>query len=267
MKNHFFMPYFGNKRSEVEKIYNEIKDDLLNDEIKIIIEPYCGSSAMSYYISTLHPKRFSYILNDNNKKLIELYKIAKSKKKLKEFEKRILEIMTPYPTTKEEYIKIINENTIQAYYIKNKFYNIRPGIYPRIDGPRSKGFINMIKNQKIGLEEHPIINFIRNEKIKFSTDDAVDMIEKDINKTDRYYLIDPPYLCSNNSYYDNVNDTDYNIYEFFYYKQNDIKFKFCFIINKNWIVNIIFKNFNKIEYDKKYQTTKKTVVHLMIKNN
>ena len=72
MKNHFFMPYFGNKRQEVEKIYEEIKEDLLNDEIKTIIEPYCGSSSISYYISTLHPKRFKYILNDNNKKLIEL---------------------------------------------------------------------------------------------------------------------------------------------------------------------------------------------------
>ena len=69
MKNHFIIPYFGNKRMEVENLYNVIKDKL--DEVDIIIEPFCGSSAMSYYISTQHPKKIKYILNDNNKKLIE----------------------------------------------------------------------------------------------------------------------------------------------------------------------------------------------------
>ena len=31
-KNHFFIPYYGNKRQEVEKIYNEIKDDIENNK-------------------------------------------------------------------------------------------------------------------------------------------------------------------------------------------------------------------------------------------
>lgn len=46
MKNHFFIPYYGNKRQEVDKIYNEIKDDI--DKYDIIVEPFCGSSAFSY---------------------------------------------------------------------------------------------------------------------------------------------------------------------------------------------------------------------------
>ena len=63
MKNHFLLPYPGNKRNEVEGLYNEIINKL--DDITTIIEPFYGSSAFSYYILTKHPKRFQYILNDN----------------------------------------------------------------------------------------------------------------------------------------------------------------------------------------------------------
>ena len=55
MKQHFFMAYFGNKRQEVENLYNFLKSKLEN--IKNIVEPFCGSSALSFYISTLHPKK------------------------------------------------------------------------------------------------------------------------------------------------------------------------------------------------------------------
>ncbi len=65
-KNHLFYQYSGNKRTEVERIVNFT--DLTN--IDIIIEPFCGSYALSFYISTLHPNRFKYILNDNDTHLI-----------------------------------------------------------------------------------------------------------------------------------------------------------------------------------------------------
>ena len=48
MKNHFFFSYAGNKREEVEHIYNKL--DLEN--IETIVEPFCGSCAVSYYIWT-----------------------------------------------------------------------------------------------------------------------------------------------------------------------------------------------------------------------
>jgi site-specific DNA-adenine methylase len=81
-KTHFPLGYFGNKREEVERIYKTIKDELKN--IKYIVEPFCGTSALSYYISTKHPKKFTYILNDNNKLLIEFYEILKDDDKTNE---------------------------------------------------------------------------------------------------------------------------------------------------------------------------------------
>ena len=51
MRNHFIIPYIGNKREEVETIYNNIKNYI--DDKKIIIEPFCGTSAVSYTHLTL----------------------------------------------------------------------------------------------------------------------------------------------------------------------------------------------------------------------
>jgi site-specific DNA-adenine methylase len=66
--------YAGNKRNEVEQLYYITERVDLYD-MEYIVEP-C-TSAMSYYIHTLHPLEFKYVLNDNNQHLIELYNILK----------------------------------------------------------------------------------------------------------------------------------------------------------------------------------------------
>ena len=68
-QNHFIFGYAGNKRGEVEVIQNYLEQNYNFEKIKTIVEPFCGTSAYSYYLSTLYPKKFKYILNDNNKLL------------------------------------------------------------------------------------------------------------------------------------------------------------------------------------------------------
>ena len=58
MKNHFVISYAGNKRNEVTRIYETLK----LENITTIVEPFCGTAAVSFYISTLHPQKFKYIL-------------------------------------------------------------------------------------------------------------------------------------------------------------------------------------------------------------
>jgi len=107
-KNHFFIPYPGNKRSEVEKIYESFKDKL--DDVEYIVEPFCGTSAFSYYMSLKHPKKFKYILNDNNNLLIETYKIAQDDDKLNEL---ILDINDKIvDINKEKYNKVKNDPNV-----------------------------------------------------------------------------------------------------------------------------------------------------------
>lgn len=60
MKSHFYMSYFGNKRMEVETIFNNL--DFTN--VTTVIEPFYGSCSMSYYISTQY-SNIHYVLNDN----------------------------------------------------------------------------------------------------------------------------------------------------------------------------------------------------------
>ena len=85
MKNHFLISYFGNKRQEVKIIYEELKFNDDNINTYYIVEPFCGSSAMSYYIwlNNRDKTNFKYILNDNNKFIIDLYNIAKDENNLK----------------------------------------------------------------------------------------------------------------------------------------------------------------------------------------
>ena len=102
MKNHFFFGYAGNKRQEVDNIYNYLKT-LTN--ITHIIEPFCGTGALSYFISINEPKKYKYILNDNNKKLIDFYNIAKDQEALENLITHIksyIDIIRSKPSIKEQ---------------------------------------------------------------------------------------------------------------------------------------------------------------------
>ena len=98
MKNHFYISYPGNKREEVENIYNLID---LND-ITTIVEPFCGTCAMSFYISTKHPKKYKYIINDNNEYLKEMFDIIRDDERTKEFEEELKKLF--------QHSKIIKKN-------------------------------------------------------------------------------------------------------------------------------------------------------------
>jgi hypothetical protein len=78
-------------------------------------------------------------------------------------------------------------------------------------------------------------------------------------------FIDPPYLMACNDFY----DKKYNINVYEWMSINDIrKFKAFFIIvlEKNWIISLLFKDYYIFEYDKLYQPSKKSTTHYMILN-
>jgi len=74
------------------------------------VEPFCGTSAFSYYMSLKHPKNVKYILNDNNNLLLEIYKIAQDDNKLNEL---ILDINDKIvDINKEKYNKVKNDPNV-----------------------------------------------------------------------------------------------------------------------------------------------------------
>jgi site-specific DNA-adenine methylase len=87
--------------------------------MEYIVEPFCGTSAMSYYIHTLHPLEFKYVLNDNNQHLIELYNILKDERLTKIFIDEIMLLMSDI--NKEKHYKIIREETVWGWYMRIKY--------------------------------------------------------------------------------------------------------------------------------------------------
>jgi site-specific DNA-adenine methylase len=250
-KNHFFIPYNGNKRSEVDNIYQSIKNKI--DNIEFIIEPYCGTSAFSYYLSLQHPKKFKYILNDNNHYLIDLYKTANDDDKLNllilDINNKMIDI------NKEKYLKIISDNSLSSYVIKHSIYSIRAGLFPTT---------KKIKTNFNFMKEVPILNFLKTEDITFSNIEAIDIYNQYKNNSNALIFLDPPYLHLNNDCYIKPNT---NIYECLY--KNDINNDKSFIIlvlEDIWIIKLLFRDHIFITYDKTYQTSKKKTKHIIITN-
>jgi len=257
MKNHFFICYWGNKRMEVEEIYKYLDFD----NIKYIIEPFCGSSAVSYYISTQQPKKYIYVLNDIDKNLIKLYKIAQDEIKYNFFI-CMYELLwsSCKDNNKTKYNELTKNDDVICWFLKNKFCNIRPGLYPVNKSGRN---IKTIKD----LYNKPIINFLRNEKIIFYNEDAYNIIMK-YNKSNCLFFCDPPYLLTCNSTYNSgtLETKDYNIYKELLFNKEQFKTNLYFVLEYMWVIEGLFKNNVKHKYKKKYTgNNKKIVYHCILK--
>ena len=250
MKNHFFFSYWGNKRNEVETIHEALKGNFKN--ITTIVEPFCGSSAFSFYIASLYPGRFKYILNDNNKYLIELYTIAQSPQKFENLVERLRKLL--HNINKEKYLSIIKHDNLDGYIISNYIYAIRAGLFP------NKGKIKPID----GFINAPIIQFLRNENVKITNNDALHCYETYKTSKNNLIFLDPPYVMLNNDFYANAT---LNIYEYLHH--HSIKKEKAFIVlvlEWSWIIQLLFKDCKISTYDKTYQTTKKKTTHAIISN-
>lgn len=253
-KNHFLFGYFGNKRNEYEYIYEKFKllngDDIKTHTIDTIYEPFCGTAAFSYILSIRFPRRYKYILNDNNKKLIELYNVIKNG--------NLMELINECNTLmididKPKYLKIIKTDTLAAYIIRNKVYCIRPGLFP----------INFKGCDFKYMLECPIVKFLQTEDV-IITNNSISEIDNEYNKNNIFVFIDPPYLSLNNDWY---SETGVNIYEYFFNNNiNKFDCKILLILNDNWIIKLLFKDYIKTTYGKTYETTKKKINHLVITN-
>lgn len=264
MKNHFFFGYAGNKRQEVDNIYSYFK--ILNN-ITHIIEPFCGTGALSYFISVNEPKKYKYILNDNNKKLIEFYNIAKDPEALDNLIthlKSYMDLIRSKPSIKEqkeEYLKIIKNDTIEGYIIANKIYSIRAGMYPS-DANRLKSMLDSTYFDKLKI--CPMVKFLQDEDITFTNECGIECFSKYKDDANSFIFLDPPYLNLCNDFYAN---SDINIYEYLYKNSiNECNSKILLCINDIWINRLLFSKDIKDIYNKKYETSKKFVQHLIICN-
>lgn len=249
MKNHYYTYYYGNKRNEIETIL-----PLINlDNITTIIEPFAGSSAMSYYIFTKYPKRFKYILNDNDKINYQLFNVSKDFEKTQKFNENINKLIDEWNTYEDDvsrkvFYTGIDINTLEGYIFTYKYRNRRPTFYPLLS------CIKQIKPFK--LQDYPVYNFYNNEDITYSNIDGIEIIKNNYNVgNNSLFLIDPPYLKSSKKYkiYNNLN---MNIYDWILEYENLLlnnENKFIFILEMIKEVEAIFSNFKTLNvYEKIY---------------
>lgn len=245
-KNHFFFGYPGNKRNEIKHIFDTIN----NYDVEYIVEPFCGTSAFSYHMSLKHPGRYTYVLNDNNAVLIELYKIMTDDKKRDEFEKKINDICS---TMDKTIYNKLDKKTPEGYYIQHKVCRKFAALYPPD-----------YKYKYINFNEAPIYNFLKNENIILNSTSGLDIYNQYKNKN-ALIFIDPPYIASCNSKYSNP---ELNIYE--YLCNNDIcdeKAEIILCLENIWIIKLLFKKYTFITYGKSYSLgAGRKTTHTVINN-
>lgn len=254
MKNHFLFSYIGNKRNETKQFLDNIK----LDGIKNIIEPFCGSSAISFSIWLNNKdKNFNYYLNDSDKKLIEVYELMKNET-IEEIEKKINEFGDNIHN-KEEWVNEFknNDNTIYSYIYFKKFSALgRYGFYP---------LGRNISKFKISKETKEFIEFIKQPNVYITLGDWFEVFDKFKNDETALFMIDPPYIMACNDFY---TDKKLNMYQYFYdNKIENFKSHIYLILEDHWILRCLFAN-NKIllKYAKKYEISKKQTNHIIIYN-
>ena len=254
MKNHFVFPYAGNKRQEVERIYDTL--DLTG--ITTIVEPFCGTCAMSFYIASKHPGIFTYVLNDIDKQLIQLLEILKNPQALELFQNDVNTLAITI-VDKASYLVAIKsyKTNLAAWYIRQKIYSIKAGLY-RI------GYVYKF----INIAECPIVQFLQSENVKISNLNGIQMLEEHKSKPECCVFLDPPYIMSCNTFYEGMGTGKLNIYSYIHANQIDTYACLCVLVLENtWIIQLLFQNAkSKLEYGKKYEADKRTTMHIILCN-
>ena len=133
-----------------------------------------------------------------------MFNIIRDDDALSKFENKINnEILPLIKSNKESYDKYLKENkNIYSWFIANKFYKIRPGLYPQN---------RACKN--IDIKKCSIYEFYKNNNITFTKLDGIEIYEKYKSNKNNLILLDPPYLMACNDFYA---DSKANIYEYLY---------------------------------------------------
>jgi hypothetical protein len=259
-KSHFVFQYKGNKHTEVDNIITSI--DFANK--KTIVEPFCGSSAISFNIYKIYKDNFQYILNDLDNGLYKYYMFIKYNLQCYEdFEdnlNRVSQEFLQHNDKKKFYIEIHKNNRDIYDYIFCKKHN---GL--GIDGlcPPDK---RIAKTKfKLSQEQKDFFDFIKSSNVKIFNGEWYDIYNKYRELEDCILILDPPYAFSCNTFYidKNIDNIYTRLSSTFYIN----KCTFYLIIQDLWIMRILFKDFKILDcYDKHYQLKHKKTYHIIISN-
>lgn len=225
--------YVGDKYKIMPQIIN-----LFPDNINNYYEPFLGGGSSAMYV-----KANQYILNDNNKNVIDLHKFVSSHSKKQDFLfEKLFKLIKDYGLscsylgfTVPDEIKKLHVKTYYSRFNKKNYIRLRDDFNKSNDNLKLYllliyGFNHMIRFNKKGEFNLPVgnvdfnknvyeslvgyLNFVDNKKIQYSNKDYIDFVKEiKFNKGDFIYL-DPPYFISNSEYNKNWSSEDeLNLYD------------------------------------------------------
>ena len=266
--SHFLIPFYGNKGKE----YKYIEPFLNFDGIENIIEPFCGSSAISFNIWLKHP-HLNFYLNDIDVDLINHYNLIKYND-IDEIYDTINRYKIRYnkPDEYREFAKTANKETPidpLKYFFMKKASRFRANETLTIDYHNNGNNFPKLTNLKLKF-----IEFVKSPNVYISNDDWSVLFNKYKNNTNTMFFIDPPYIDSDNTFYNKKAKQEYDdtVYRFFH-KNKISSFKSKIFV----ILELIEKNIeifgdddgkdNIINtYDKMYILKKKKTKHAIFSN-
>ena len=239
---------FGNKRNELKLLIPIIEPQITDDSI--FVEPFCGSSIVSFNVFKKINKNIEFHINDLDQLRIKFYKnmtIEKEREALYKLEKEIIEKGAEFYYSiargkDDDYLKYIISRRINAF---------RHGLYPT--------------TKKIIL--HEITDNWKDffNKATITNEDYLYIFDKYKDNENAFLYLDPPYMDSFNSdygtYQNKAHDEDLKIIDntAMYINFLDIlkngKCKILFSINDCALTNYLYKDYIKESYNHKYQTT------------
>ena len=97
------------------------------NDIDIVVEPYCGSFALTRYMLDKYPDK-KYICNDNDEMLINTFKTLQNDDKCNE----LIEFYKTFEIRdKKHYDEFHKEKTICSFLFTYVIYRIRHGLYDK----------------------------------------------------------------------------------------------------------------------------------------
>ena len=244
----------GNKKNELKLLLPIIEPQITTSTI--FVEPFCGSSIVSFNVFKQINKNIDFHINDLDPLRINFYKNMtkeEERQKLYKLEKEIVE------KGAEFYYSIVRgkDDDYLKYVISKRIHSFRHGLYPT-----NKNIIlhEITDNWKEFFNKSTITNI-----------DYLDILNKYKDNENAFLYLDPPYMDSFNAgygtYQHKSHDEDLKIIDNteMYIKFLEVlkngKCKILFSINDCALTNYLYKYFIKETYNHKYQTS-----HFNIKN-
>lgn len=260
MTSHFYLPYAGNKNREMVEIYPKLN----LENVEIVVEPYAGTCAMSYHIWLKNKNApLRYVLNDMDPFLFELYQVAKDPARQEEVEKQFNEWVDAFNVfetmdgRKLFYLSLKAKNTFESKLFIHKIYQIRAGLCPTLENTKKANYLC--------FKKAPVYEFFNTANITFTNNDGLSTYNEYRKEAKAIILLDPPYLLSELTYYQNSSGV--KIYEYLgENKMEDEQAKIYLIVENTWIMRLLFKNLMIHQYPKKYENKHTKTIHAIFSN-